>query len=314
MILMLSSPPTPADALAWIEAPVIKDENGEIIKQAKFYRANNAGGSDLLGLNEGHAQDMHDMIMDPPGQEKWPKESDIHTFREGPLVNVFDLGSVKFYQEAGETWPWGDVTVVYWYENEDDEIPMQIDYVVMIHEDLSKIVRTPCVEEEQEIIDAGRPVNQITVVGKNSYAQNLLLTVEIDLQEGDNAYHCEIHQEDADGNPAPIPNGENLIFYMPYPEGTSMENLFQVRHYADDYSGYRNEEVICTPYGVRFEVDHLSPFVVSWGDDAGDEGDILPPPTELPPTGDNTPIMLYALMMAAAMVYLLTLSRKKIRG
>ena len=73
-------------------------------------------------------------------------------------------------------------------------------------------------------------------------------------------------------------------------------------------------KVICTPYGIRFEVNHLSPFVLSWGDDAGDEGEILPPPTELPPTGDNTPIMLYALMMAAAMVCLLTLSRRKIRG
>ena len=101
-----------------------------------------------------------------------------------------------------------------------------------------------------------------------------------------------------------------VTIYWPYPEGTDENTEFHLVHFKGLDRGISNDQITNeidssqaesvdienTEYGIRFETDSFSPFVLTW--DAGTEAGEQPEPTTninesdannvLPQTGDTT--------------------------
>lgn len=125
------------------------------------------------------------------------------------------------------------------------------------------------------------------------------LYAEYQVQESANAYRVNLTLKDTNGNPVEDFNGENIVFYLPYLEGFDYTNCeFDLKHYQDELSNqFEILSVEATPYGLRFEAQSLSPFVVSW--------DVIPSAPALPATGDSTPVNAAWLAMLLSVLGLL---------
>lgn len=101
-----------------------------------------------------------------------------------------------------------------------------------------------------------------------------------------------------------VPASDPAILYLPYPDGTDQTSEFDftLYHFMDHYAGtsgkkepYRRTEVLKgkkTPFGIRFAVTGLSPFVLEWGQPED--------PGAVPRTGDSTPLgLLLGLLLCA---------------
>lgn len=283
----------PAPAYVWVEAPA----------GANYYRSNRSTGNNIMGLDMHAAEEMDRYIMSSAADTG----SNNKTIMDYPLLRSVQAGPVKVYLQNEFDWLYGgSVNVIYWYKNADDATPFMIEYLIETMDEFFMIERTDCVPSEDMIT---APVENITVIGEECAAMNWNLVIRHDLQNGVNAVHYELYLEDDDGN-YQRPTGEKMVFYVPYPDGTGMNtgHEFQLLHFNGSYSYSENVAVSLTPYGVRFEVTSLSPFTLSWGN-AFTGGNA----SELPPTGDNTPIALYAILMLSAAIGLMV-SRRKIRG
>jgi len=101
------------------------------------------------------------------------------------------------------------------------------------------------------------------------------LRSEYHVQEGTDAYIVELYMVDKHGKVVHDFGGESFVFYLPYREHEDFSRYdFRLMHYeGGDLSEGRNVNVTKTENGLRFEVDSLSPFVVSWsGEDGEGEG------------------------------------------
>lgn len=288
----------PSRATVWVEAP----------KGATHYRSNTSGGNNIMGKDDYRPNDMHDRIVNPTEEENTNAKAAPSIVRDHPLLRTVQAGPVKVFLQNEPAYPYGgNVTVIYWYASDaDDAQPIMVEYLIETLEEFCVFERTDCVADESMIT---APVEKITAIGEDCAAMNWNLVIRHDLQNGVNAVHYELYLEDDDGN-YQLPTGEKMVFYVPYPEGTGMDtgHEFQLLHFNGSYSRSENVAVTLTPYGVRFEVTSLSPFTLSWGDAFNNEN-----ASELPPTGDNTPIALYAILMLAAAIGLMV-SRRKVRG
>lgn len=124
------------------------------------------------------------------------------------------------------------------------------------------------------------------------------------VQCGNRAYQVELTMLDENDNPVQFEENGKQVFYLPYPEGMSYESgaTWTLRHYLDDnYTKYELLNVTATEYGLRFETDSLSPFVLLW--DVADTAN-------LPKTGDNTPLALYATLLVLTAAAAVLLRRK----
>lgn len=289
---------SPSPATVWVEAPA----------NAKYFRSNRGGGANIMGKNDYFANDMHDRIVNPANESDRIAKLGPAGIRDYPLLRTVQAGPVKVFLQNEPAYPYGgSVTVIYWYDSAaEDAQPIQIEYLIETQEEFCVIERTDCVADESMIT---APVENITAIGEECAAMNWNLVIRHDLQNGVNAVHYDLSLEDENGE-YQMPTGEKMVFYIPYPEGTGMNtgHEFQLLHFNGSYSYSENVAVSLTPYGVRFEVTSLSPFTLSWGD-AFTGGNA----SQLPPTGDNTPIALYAILMLSAVIGLM-ITRRKVRG
>ena len=276
-----------------------------------YYRTDREGGSSLMGKHQDKVRDMDQMCQNPDdfgGEIVWPKTGDF-TVREYPLLEMVPAGPVDVYLQTEPVWEYGGgAQVIYWYNDPDapaDE-PVLIEYICETYEELSFTMESDCVESEEEITE---PVTQITGIGK--HCRGWKLKIRYDLQRGHNAIHFDLHLEDEHGNHRQPEPGKPMVFYMPYPEGTGyMDDYhFDLRHYNADYSRDEKIEVVYTEYGLKFTVSSLSPFTLEWNDNTvpGVPGEVAP---AVPPTGDNTPVMLLGMLMVVSLCGVVLAVRK----
>lgn len=144
-----------------------------------------------------------------------------------------------------------------------------------------------------------------------------------------------------------IQTDSNVTIYWPYPQGTDANTKFRLVHFdgldremtADEVMDAINKnepvvvkDLVTDQYGIRFETDSFSPFVLVWDntqtttvteeDDHPDIAEAIangtwgqptptPAPAVVPQTGDNMPVMLLvilAVVAAGAIVVLVALS------
>ena len=77
---------------------------------------------------------------------------------------------------------------------------------------------------------------------------------------------------------------EPVVFYMPYPDGIDpdKEYDYELLHFDSNYRQNVKVSVTPTPYGLRFEVASLSPFVLSYEE-------VIPVTPTPVPTAEPTP-------------------------
>lgn len=125
------------------------------------------------------------------------------------------------------------------------------------------------------------------------------------LQYADSAYYVELSLRNADGWAAQ-PTSDS-VFYLPYPQGYDMNSTldFTLKHYNIEYENYADTSFIKTPFGLRFEADSLSPFVLSWSKAPVPTPPSTAKPVVPPKTGDSATPMLW---LGIAGVMLLVIS------
>lgn len=133
-----------------------------------------------------------------------------------------------------------------------------------------------------------------------------------------------------------IQTDSNVTIYWPYPQGTDANTKFRLVHFdgldremtADEVMDAINKnepvvvkDLVTDQYGIRFETDSFSPFVLVWDntqtttvteeDDHPDIAEAIangtwgqptptPAPAVVPQTGDNMPVMLLVILAVVA--------------
>ena len=148
-----------------------------------------------------------------------------------------------------------------------------------------------------------------------------------------------------------IQTDSNVTIYWPYPQGTDANTKFRLVHFdgldremtADEVMDAINKnepvvvkDLVTDQYGIRFETDSFSPFVLVWDntqtttvteeDDHPDIAEAIangtwgqptptPAPAVVPQTGDNMPVMLLVIraVVAAGAIVVLVVVRKRNR-
>lgn len=148
-----------------------------------------------------------------------------------------------------------------------------------------------------------------------------------------------------------IQTDSNVTIYWPYPQGTDANTKFRLVHFdgldremtADEVMDAINKnepvvvkDLVTDQYGIRFETDSFSPFVLVWDntqtttvteeDDHPDIAEAIangtwgqptptPAPAVVPQTGDNMPVMLLVILavVAAGAIVVLVVVRKSNR-
>jgi len=230
----------------------------------------------------GKRQDAYDNVLRSlMSEDPIPLWSDKEPVFDGcPIFEPLNtpIEDVQIFSTIPETKPDFAGSYFYCWFDKDDK-PISISYFI---ETADRIVLEPKTESYLTEVDVKHPVKgPVFIDGKNTKWK---LRAEYHVQSGYNAYIVELYIEDQHGNPVDLKKelgaGEKIVFYLPYREHDdfSKYNFFLTHYEGGDLNNGVPVQVTPTDKGIRFEVDNLSPFVVSW-DDAS-----LPPAmsTQLP--------------------------------
>lgn len=204
-------------------------------------------------------------------------------------------------EDRGQPW------VFYFYDDQGNPMGEKGSYAIVTVSELGTLTTTDVIFEGQ--LPDGTVVNPVLV--SPSYSDWKLQT-EYNIQSGNQAVQMNLTVLDENGEEAQLEKENSNVFYLPYPEGMSYESgaTWTLRHYLDDeYTKYELLTVTATEHGLRFETDSLSPFVLLW--DMPAQETPIPSATNVPQTGDNTPLALYAALLAISLAAAVALLRRK---
>ena len=239
---------------------------------------------------------------------------EMEAFRK---ITPADNDAITIYAPTAEGPDMLIAMIIYWYKTPDASDAPHREYIWRTHTGGLQTTYVAPVKELDDFHDHPQFGQQPIFKGPPGQEHiwgEWQLMVTTYYQAGTNARHYELALLDKDG--VPIQPKWKVFIYLPYPEGVTYETVsgkqFELRHYESNfYSGDVDNPtgevipVIPTEYGLMYETDSFSPFIVSWEDEAPA---VPAPPANIPQTGDNTPVMLLAVLMILAAALLL---RKK---
>lgn len=271
-----------------------------------YFRLGGAGGSDVYGHAESRIMMMYEDAMLKPYQKA--SSNLINVTGTTPLI-AYQAGPMKVYLQNSEIMDWmnAGVNLILWYETEEQALTGKPSLIEFVAEEETKFmipIRLDLVNHEHHIT---KPVKNVTIIKPLGREwKDWKLNVRIDPQRGTNAWHYELYLEsDTDAlRHIALPKDQPLVVYMPYPEGYSANSKeqFEVYHFENAEGVYKTLEVLKaekTPFGIRFEVTSLSPFVLSV---ASENPPAAALPENLPQTGDSTPLTAWMLLAAASTI------------
>lgn len=271
-------------------------------KGATAARINHGGGNQIMGPRDDMASSTHHIIVEQ-------SYIDTVTVDEDGYITVIDMEPLRHYQagpvdvyiQSGAVWPYGGgQSVIYWYEDANAADtnranPVKIEYVADTTDVICVTSRTEIVDSEDKITN--KPVDNVTCVKPGYGGRDWHLVIHRYPQRGDNACHWELYLENECGDYEPLT--EESVIYMPYPnghkyveekgyacdnDGSGNKCSYEIYHYNSEYSDCESLVGEHTPYGIKFKVDSLSPFVLDWGNF---EGDLTPDQGEDDNNGDD---------------------------
>lgn len=205
-------------------------------------------------------------------KERLPVETGIPILRANGMFKRLNtqIKDVVLYSMGLETAEdRGAAYMFCWFDQNGN--PIEINYIAETAERLLLEPETKTYVREDDI---KHPVKgPVFIDNKNT---GWKLRAEYYVQEGSNAYMVELHMEDKHGNPVYDFGDEKLVFYLPYREHEDLSNHdFYLMHYeGGNLNNGLPVQVTKTENGLRFEVDNLSPFVVSWEDEVGESVEV----------------------------------------
>ncbi|MBQ7867283.1 MAG: hypothetical protein IJ354_03965 [Clostridia bacterium] len=284
------------------------EETGEVIREAKYFKYTNmerSGG--IFGKGTSTVADFS-MEREWGGAaesvDNYPPCQLYEAFRK---IKPTDNKIAIYYPGRFLPHYMANLMIIYWYENPDDEEPMYREY---LWETTTPFVAVDYYRPTASESNLPKPVTRPHIIapdGMDLKKVNLVVTTYH--QEGDNAQHYELRMEDDNGNPVEL--AEGVTIYLPYPEGCDVNSFCTLRHYSSDLYSVHSPKlngvpviVTATEYGLKFETQTFSPFILSWEDEEEEAAAV-------PQTGDAShPGMMTVLLMLSAVVWL-TLARRK---
>lgn len=191
------------------------------------------------------------------------------------------------------------------------DVPYAADLCVVQWLDDEGIVNNPCyfwrttesfvvAETEKPVIQKkdldkmGQVTEPTLVVPNGKPFEDCKLLFSAYYTESASEWHYELTMVDSDGNPIqPGNHGSNVWVYLPFPEGHQSGQKYKLNHYlkglytGSDLSAQEELAVEETLYGLMFETDSFSPFILSKSEDAPEE--TPPPDATEPPVPTQSP-------------------------
>ncbi|MDD3337209.1 MAG: hypothetical protein PHI98_17160 [Eubacteriales bacterium] len=282
---------------------------------AQYVKQNCMGGGEgLLGNHPRSEAEAIDMMQFNQAESAAPTIS----VGEWPVLNRLDMfdNVTLFVPTVPVNLDAGLVYLFFWYNSEEElnqNTPSEVWWFAERAAPFVKVTKNVAVSSEEQV-----PAwyEGAIVIGKVGWT----LITEDYLQKGDNAQFYEIHLADNDGNI--INPQENVVVYLPYPQGHSYDDghTYTLKHYTAD-----GEEMVSRllpmENGLRFMVNSFSPFVLGWTKPSEPTPTASPTPSvspvpsatpvKPPKTGDASEPFLWsvALMLALLGVGVLALHR-----
>lgn len=249
-----------AQEISWCDVTYeVQPPAGAVAMTCDRYTRNNYYGR-RSGMYEQHTESL--LREEPiPLEQSGPIYHSNGMFRRlnTPIKDVvlYSMG-LETKEDRGGTY------LFCWFDK--DGKPIEISYIAETADHFILEPHTTTCKSESEI--AGPVKGPVFIDDQNT---GWKLRSEYHVQEGSNAYIVELYLEDENGQPVHDFGGKSFVFYLPYREHEDFDQYdFYLMHYEDgDLSEGRNVNVTKTENGIRFEVDSLSPFVVSWGEEEG---------------------------------------------
>lgn len=256
------------------------------------------------------------------------------------MLRAVEAGPATVYLQENESSRFGGgFSAVYWYASKEDAEndplnPLRREFVCYTTDQLALTEQTDMVADEAQITS---PVKKVICIGNHPWRLKVLHHP----QKGERTRHYELQMVNDTGAPQGL--DEPVVFYMPYPEGIDpdKEYDYELLHFDSNYRQNVKVDVTATPYGLRFEVSSLSPFVISYDEvipvtptpeptatpaptatatptatlaptaEPTATPTATPKPIDVPKTGDNSPLALLGLLAVLSLAGLMMLGKAK---
>ena len=179
---------------------------------------------------------------------------------------------------------YADLIVLQWYNESDELIPINEKDGNYIYLEKKPYVKAITTQVQQEVTSEVRDATLIIAGGSGSFKAEYPMQEQADANNSTKYLYMKLTYMDERGNEIQ-PGNNKATVYLPYPAGTSYEShkdvAFTLYHYKDENHTDKEEITLTpTPYGLMFETDSFSPFLLSYTLPAGS--------AENPDTPDST--------------------------
>ena len=174
---------------------------------------------------------------------------------------------------------YADLIVLQWYDENDELIKIKDkdgkekdgNYIYLEKKPYVKAITTAVQG------NIGSPVSEATLIiagGSGSFKAEYPMQEQADANNSTKYLYMKLTYMDKSGNEIQPAPGSKATVYLPYPAGTSYEShkdvAFTLYHYKDENHTDKEEiKLTPTPYGLMFETDSFSPFLLSYTLPAG---------------------------------------------
>lgn len=300
------------------------------------YRMLTVGSNSLLGPNGGSLTGLEYELDKgyPNGFEPVaPGERITLSYEPFKAVKPEDDSLTLYVPDASANVPYfADLCVVQWLD--DEGCINNPCYFWRTTESFTVAEAVKPVIQKKDVDKLGQVTEPTLVVPNGKPFEDCQLVFDAYYTDSTSQWHYELTMVDGDGKPIqPGNHGSNVWVYLPFPEGHQSGQKYKLNHYLkglyneSDLNAQEELVVEETLYGLMFETDSFSPFILSRV-----SGDANPPAANLPtgnapagdaalPTvqtqppkaGDSTPIGWLAALMLLSLAGVEMLRRRAAR-
>ena len=169
---------------------------------------------------------------------------------------------------------YADLIVLQWYNESGELIPINEKDGNYIYLEKKPYVKASTTQVQQKVTSEVSDATLIIAGGSGSFKAEYPMQEQADANNSTKYLYMKLTYMDERGNEIQPAPGSKATVYLPYPAGTSYEShkdvAFTLCHYKDENHTDKEEITLTpTPYGLMFETDSFSPFLLSYTLPAG---------------------------------------------
>ena len=169
---------------------------------------------------------------------------------------------------------YADLIVLQWYDTNGNLIKIEEKDGNYIYLEKKPYVKASTTSVQQEVTSEVSDATLIIGDGSGSFKAEYPMQEQADANNSTKYLYMKLTYMDESGNEIQPAPGSKATVYLPYPAGTSYEShkdvAFTLYHYKDENHTDKDEITLTpTPYGLMFETDSFSPFLLSYTLPAG---------------------------------------------